>query len=71
MYRFHYYVILPNFSCRLLYSDTDSLLYRVELDDLYYELAKQTQDVKNEFDFSSYLDGHALHNDTNKWRLAI
>ena len=69
MYRFHYYVMRANFSCRLLYSDTDSLLYKVEADDLYYELEKQTQDVKIEFDFSSYPDSHALHNDRNKCKV--
>ena len=38
MYRFPYYFMRVNFSCRKLYSDTDSLLYKVEADDLYYEL---------------------------------
>ena len=66
MYRLHYYVLRADFSCRLLYSDLDSLLYKVESEDLYYELEKQTQDVKNEFHFSYYLDDHALHNDANK-----
>ena len=66
MYRLHYYVMRANFSCRMLYSDTDSLLYKLEADDLYYELEKQAQDVKKEFAFSSYLEGHALHNDRNK-----
>ena len=64
MCRFHYFVMRANFSCQLLYSDTDSLLYKVESDDLYYELEKRTQDLKNEFHFSSYPDGYALHNDT-------
>ena len=42
---------------------------QLESDDLYYELEKKTQDVKNEFDFSSYSDGHALHNNTNKCKV--
>ena len=30
MYRFHYEIMKPNFERRLLYSDTDSLLYEIE-----------------------------------------
>ena len=55
-----------NFSCRLLYSDTDSLLYKLESDYNYYEVEKQTKYLRNEFNISSYRDGHAPHNDANK-----
>ena len=62
-----------NFSCRLLYSHSDSLLYQVESHNLYYKLEKQTKDAvpvptfqKKESDFSSYPDGH---NDTNQCKV--
>ena len=66
MYRFHYQVMRQNFQCRLLYSDTDSLLYRIESKDLYEDLANQSAEVKNEFDFSSYPEDHPLHDNNNK-----
>ena len=66
MYRFHYQVMRQNFQCRLLYSDTDSLIYRNESIDLIEDLANQSAEVKNEFDFSSYPEDHALHDNNNK-----
>ena len=45
MYRFHFKVMRPNFECRLLYSDTDSLLYSVKCADFYQELSKKPQAV--------------------------
>ena len=66
MYRFHHQVMRQNFQCRLLYSDTDSLIYRIESNDLYEDLANQSAEVKKEFDFSSYPEDHALHVNNNK-----
>ena len=66
MYRFQYQVMRQNFQCRLLYSDTDSLIYRVESNDLYQDFANQSAKVKKEFDFSSYPGDHALHGNNNK-----
>ena len=66
MYRFHYQVMRQNFQCRLLYSDRDSLLYRIDSNDLYEDLANQSAEVKNEFDFSSYPEDHPLHDNNNK-----
>ena len=66
MYRFHYQVMRQNFQCRLLYSDTDSLIYRIESNNLYRDLANQSAEVKNEFDFASYPEDHALHDNNNK-----
>ena len=57
------------FSCQQLHSDTDRLLYKLESDELYYELEKQTQDVKKAFGFFFYPDGHALHDYTKKCKL--
>ena len=65
MYRFHYQVMRQNLQCRLLFSDTDSLIYRIESNDLYQDLANQSAKVKNEFDFSSYPEDHALHDKNN------
>ena len=53
MYHFRFKVIRPNFECRLLYSDTDSLLYSVKCADFYQELSKKPQAVLDCFDFSN------------------
>ena len=66
MYRFHYQVMRQNFQGRLLYSDTDSIIYRIESNNMYQDIANQSEEVKNEFDFSSYPEDHALHDNNNK-----
>ena len=38
MYQFHYGTMRSSFDCRLLYSETDSLLYRINCEDFYREL---------------------------------
>ena len=50
MYRFHYNIMKPHFDCRLLYSDTDSLLCKIRSDDFYKELAAKPN-ILPEFDF--------------------
>ena len=40
MYHFHFKVMRPKFECRLLYSDTDSLLYSVKCAYFHQELSK-------------------------------
>ena len=65
MYQFHYEVIRANFSARLLYSDTDSLLYSIETEDLYTDLKLKTN-VATAFDFSNYPTDHELHNSNHK-----
>ena len=57
-----------NFRCSLLYSDTDSQLYKVETTDLYADLAKN-KEVCTEYDFSNYSDNHPLHSDVNHSRV--
>ena len=42
MYTFHYDLMKPNFTCSLLYTDTDSLMYFVHSQDVY-------QDLKSKF----------------------
>ena len=55
-----------HFDCRLLYSDTDSLLYKIWSTDFYEELAKNPASVVREFDFSNYLNDHYLYSTENK-----
>ena len=66
MYSFHYNVMRPHFNCRLLYSDTDSLLYAIKSDDFYTELSQKPQSVLSHFDFSNYPPNHFLYDTTNK-----
>ena len=66
MYSLDYNVMRPNFNCRLLYSDTDSLLYAIKSDDFYTELSQKPQSVLSHFDFSNYLPNHFLYDTTNK-----
>ena len=64
MYQFHYGTMRSPFDCRLLYSDTDSLLYRINCDDLYRGL--EESNVLDQFDFSNYQADHKLYNEENK-----
>ena len=66
MYAFHYNVMRPNFHCRLLYSDRDSLLYAINSDNFYKELSQKPQSVLSHFDFSNYPPHHFLYNTTYK-----
>ena len=47
---------------KLCYKDTDSLLYRVETENLYSEMAT----FKHLLDLSDYPEEHFLHDKTNK-----
>ena len=53
MHRFDCNIMKPYFSCRLLYSDTDSLLYKNRSYDFYEEIAAKPN-ILSEFDFSNY-----------------
>ena len=61
MYDFHYNVMRKNFNCRLLYSDTDSLLYEIKQKDFYKELLSNPS-LRNNFDLSNYPPSHELYN---------
>ena len=52
MYEFHYDYMLPKYGndLKLCYMDTDSLVYRIETEDFYEDIAK---DVPTRFDMSS------------------
>ncbi len=55
----HYDVIKKQFGkrCKLLMTDTDSLVYGIESDDLTAELSN----IKEHFDFSNYPSEHPLY----------
>ena len=66
MSHFHYNFMLKKFSnsrLHLLYTDTDSLFYRIQSDDVYEELREHAKDI---FDFSNYSSGHPNFDDSNK-----
>ena len=57
MFDFHYKYIKPKYGkeVKLLFTDTDSLLYEIETEDFYKDISG---DVKNRFDTSDYPEGH-------------
>ena len=50
MYEFHYKYIKKKFGAKLLFTDTDSLVYEIKTEDVYEEFYQD----KNLFDFSDY-----------------
>ena len=65
-YSFHYFTMRAHFDCSLLYSVTDSLLYKIRSTDFYEELARKPASVLSEFDFSNYPNDHYLYSTKNK-----
>ena len=64
MYDFHYNHIMkayPPDKVKLLFTDTDSLTYQIETEDVYDDMANH-QHLKGKFDFSNYPKDHPLHN---------
>ena len=57
MFDFHYNYIKPKYgnNAKLLFTDTDSLMYEIETEDFYKDIVK---DVKNRFDTSDYPENH-------------
>ena len=57
MFDFHYQYIKPKYGkqAKLLFTDTDSLLYEIQTEDFYKDISG---DVKNRFDTSDYPKGH-------------
>ena len=66
MYNFHYNVMKPVFDDRiqLLYTDTDSLLYKICSTDPYAELVQAGK--IGWFDFSNFPTEHPRHDDSSK-----
>ena len=50
MYFFHYLYIKKKYEAKLLFTDTDSLAYEIEAEDVYEDLWKD----KDLFDYSDY-----------------
>ena len=66
MYEFHYDYMVPKYNCRLrlCYMDTDSLVYDIQTDDFYKDIAN---DVEDRFDTSGYAkDSRPLPTGKNK-----
>ena len=57
MFDFHYNYIKPKYgnNAKLLFTDTDSLMYEIETEDFYKDIIK---DVNNRFDTSDYPENH-------------
>ena len=57
MYDFHYSYIKPKYGdkAKLLFTDTDSLMYEIETEDFYKDISG---DVKDRFDTSNYPENH-------------
>ena len=64
MYQFHYEVIKARYGnkAKLCFTDTDSLCYEIETDDLYEDM----NDQKDLYDFSEYPTDHPLYDLKNK-----
>ena len=62
MYDFHYNFIKKNSSVKLLFTDTDSLTYKIKSENVYEEFYKW----KDLFDFSNYSKDSRFYDDTNK-----
>lgn len=64
MYNFHYEVIKPQYAenAKLLFTDTDSLTYYIETEDLYQDFAAKSE----YYDFSGYPRNHPLFSEVNK-----
>ena len=63
MYQFHYYDVLKTFdSAKLLFTDTDSLVYEIKDDKVYDQCFKD----KHLFDFSGYPKNSVYYDGLNK-----
>ena len=62
MYEFHYKDIKSKFDAKLLFTDTDSLVYEIKTEDVY----KKFYQDKNLFDFSDYPLDSKFFDPTNK-----
>lgn len=64
MFHFHYNVIKKKFGnkAQLLFTDTDSLMYEIETNDVYQDFSQMLE----HFDFSNYPSDHPLFSEKNK-----
>ena len=62
MYGFHYNYIERKYSATLLFTDTDSLVYEIETNDVYEDFYRD----RNLFDFSDYPQDSKFFDPVNK-----
>ncbi len=63
MFKFHYQIIKERYpTSNMLFTDTDSLAYEIQTDDIYKDMEK----FKDAFDFSNYPKTHPLYSVVNK-----
>ncbi|XP_064653079.1 uncharacterized protein LOC135503432 [Lineus longissimus] len=64
MYDFHYSHMMKKYGdkAQLLYTDTDSLVYNIQTDDIYKDMQKDA----HLYDFSNFPKDHALFSEANK-----
>ena len=57
MYDFHFNYVKPKYTekTQLLFTDTDSLLYQIEIKDIYKDIEN---DIEDKFDNTNYLENH-------------
>jgi hypothetical protein len=69
MYGFYYDVMKPMYgdSCRLLYTDTDSLVMHINTPDVY----EDWRGMKEHFDFSNYPANHPNYDKSNAKKLGL
>ena len=62
MYDFHYNFIKKNFNAELMFTDTNSLIYKIKSENVYKDFFK----LKDFFDFSNYSKDSKFFDNTNK-----
>ena len=63
MFEFHYKTMKHNFDCKLLYSDTDSLVYEVQTQDFIVDT--ESKQLNEMLDFSNFPKNHQQCDETN------
>ena len=61
MYKFHYEYVENEFDAKLLFTDTDSLVYKIKGEDVY----EVSYSDKHLFDFSNYPINSKYYDPTN------
>ena len=66
MYEFHYDYIKNKYgnNSRLLFTDTDCLMYEIKIEDVYKCFSSKDKEM---FDFSNYSTESKYYNDSNKF----
>jgi hypothetical protein len=70
MYDFHYNYVKKKYGekAKLLFTDTDSLMYEIETEDFYEDIK---DDIHAKFDTSNYPKDHPLWSDANKKKVGL